>query len=471
MSEIKIGIPLHGKMAARAFHQPSFRQRLTEGGFKPLYFLSPVYYRAFDFDPEQYFELRVEQYDAQYQKHFLLQQLRMLRRFVVVTETTDLRFRELIESKLFDATLLGMSGQMTFVNFVRHIPGMGRLLAWLEKQFYVTHAHDEAFKRQGISCVLTPGMGNYGFWNENMFTHEAQRMGIPAFTAITNYDNIVNMGYRGFDPVCLAVWSRQMADEAIKLHGYPAKKLEITGPVQYDRFMTPLPRSREEFLQSLDLDPAKKTILFAGGVNINHYFDIYRLFVEQKQKVWREPFNFIVRPYPHGKLFESPAWNMLERLFRDAGAYISDPGSIDASGDRTAELNVDLAFDDAPDELNYLLRYSDVMVNYFSTISLEAAICDLPTIHIGYDPYKFGIRFSVTTGFLQRQTHNRRPLRLAAARVAKNETELLEALEDYLSDRALDRDARRIYAESECGELDGQAGLRLVNMIKSRVRH
>ncbi len=469
MSEIKIGIPLHGKMAARAFHQPSFRQRLTEGGFKPLYFLSPVYYRSFDFEPEQYFELQVEQYDEQYRKHFLLQQLRMLRRFMVVTETTDLRFRETIESKLFDATLLGMSAQLAFVNFVRRAPGMGRFLAWLEKQLYITHAHDEKFKEQGVSCMLTPGMGNFGFWNEGNFAHEAQRMNIPVFTAITNYDNIVNMGYRGFDPVCMAVWSKQMAEEAIRLHNFPAKKLEITGPVQYDRFMMPLPQSRAEFLKSISLDPSKKTILFAGGVNINHYFDIYRVFVEQKEKVWREPFNFVVRPYPHIKLLGSPAWQVLEELFRKAGAYISNPGSIDATGDRTAEFRVDLAFDEGPDELNYLLRYSDVMVNYFSTIGLEAAICDLPTIHVGFDPYTFGLRFSITTGFLQRQTHNRRPLRLAAARVAKNEKELFKALEDYLSDRTLDCDARRIYAESECGELDGKSGLRLVNMIKSRL--
>lgn len=470
MPEIRIGIPLHGKMAARAFHQPIFRQCLTEGGFKPLYFLSPAYFHAFDFDPEQYFELQVEQYDAQHQKHFLLQQLRTLRRFVVVTETTDMRFRELIEHKLFDATLLGMSAQMAFVNFVRRTPGMGHFLTWLETQLYVTHAHDKKFKEKNISCVLTPGMGNFGFWNEGNFAREARRLGLPAFAAITNYDNIVNMGYRGFHPTCLAVWSKQMADEVIKLHSFLANKLEITGPVQYDRFMLPLPKSREEFLRSLGLDPSKKTILFAGGVNINHYFDIYRVFVEQKQRVWREPFNFIVRPYPHPKLMNSPAWAVLENLFKQAGAYISNPGSIDASGDRTAEFRVDLAFDEGPDELNYLLRYSDVMVNYFSTIGLEAAICDLPTIHIGFDPYTFGLRFSVTTEFLRRQTHNRRPLRLAAARVAKNEKEIFAALEAYLTDRSLDREARRVYAESECGELDGKAGYRLVDMIKSRIK-
>ncbi|HNM37924.1 MAG TPA: hypothetical protein PKI33_12720, partial [Anaerolineales bacterium] len=47
--------------------------------------------------------------------------------------------------------------------------------------------------------------------------------------------------------------------------------------------------------------------------------------------------------------------------------------------------------------------------------------------------------------------------------------ELFDALENYLGDRTLDRDARRIYAEAECGELDGGAGRRLVNMIKNRI--
>lgn len=458
---------MHGKMAARAFHQPSFRQRLAEDGFKPLYFLSPHYYRTFQFDPACYFELQVEHYDKQYQDHFLLQQLRFLRRFVVVTETTDLRFREAIETKLFDATLMGMGMQMTFVSMFRRIPGMGRFLSWLEKKYYVSHEHDRYFVEQNIACVLTPGMGNFGFWNEGSFGLEAQRMGLPAFAAVTNYDNIVNMGYRSFDPTCMAVWSRQMADEVIKLHGLPANKIEITGPVQYDRLVQPLPVGREEFLTSIHLDPRKKTIFFAGGVNINHYFEIYRLFVQEKQSIYGGDFNFVIRPMPHAKLLMAPGWRILEKLFIDAGAYVSNPGSVDASSDRTQELRLDLGLDDGPDELTYLLRYSDVLVNNFSTMGLEAAICDLPTIYIGYDSYTFGVRFGVTTEFQQRQTHNRRPLRLKAAKVAKSEDDLLSFIEQYLNDRSLDCEARHEYAVSECGELDGMSSVRLLKMIKN----
>jgi hypothetical protein len=75
----------------------------------------------------------------------------------------------------------------------------------------------------------------------------------------------------------------------------------------------------------------------------------------------------------------------------------------------------------------------------------------------------------MTSEFLQRQTHNRRKLRLAASRVAKNEEELTKYINMYLDDRTLDREARLEYAVSECGDLDGQAGNRIVQMIKSRL--
>jgi hypothetical protein len=469
MSEIKIGIPLHGKMAARVFHQPSFREQLSAGGFKPTYFLSPVYFQSADFDPKQYGELKTNVYDQFYTDHAFLRILKTLRRFVVKTETTDLRFRELIEDKLFDASVWGIMGSILYINTLRHVPGIGNLLLYLEERLYATHAHDQDFKNRALSCILTPGIGNYGFWNEGYFALEAQKLGLPVFAAITNYDAIVNKGFRGFTPKRLAVWSQQMADETMQLLGISAHKIEVTGPVQYDRFFQPLPIERDAFLRSINLDPNKKTVFFAGGVNITHYYEIYRLFVEQANSIWHEQFNLVIRPYPHSKLLVSPGWNILEKLFPSAGVYISNPGSIDASGDRAAEFRQDLVFDDSPDELNYLLRYSDVMINYFSTISLEAALCDLPVIHIGYDSYKFGQRFGVTTAFQQRQTHNRRKSRLAASKVAKSDTELLKYLDEYLGDQTLDRDARHEYAISECGELDGKAGIRLLDMIKNHI--
>jgi len=468
MTNTRIAIPLHGKMSSRVFHQPLFRERLDSAGFETLYFLSPHYFTSFEFDKEHYFKLGVDAYQNYYNEHIFLQQIKQLRRFVVLTETTDLRFRELIEDKLFTSKILSLIGYMIYMDSARRIPNLGKLLTFIEKHFYVPTVHGRQMKESGVDCVLTPGIGYYTFWNEGYFALEAQKAGLPVFSAVTNYDAIVNKGYPGFIPNCLAVWSRQMADEAIQLLGVPANRVEVTGPLQYDRFLRPLPMERDDFIKAIGLNPKFKTIFFAGGVNITRYFEIYNLLVERASSVWKNEFNLVIRPYPHVKLLNSPGWKILEQLFQQKGVYISSPGSIDAD-DRRNEFKQDLWLEDGVDELTYLLRYSDVMINYFSTISLEAAICDLPVIHLGYDSYTFGHRYGITSEFQQRQTHNRRKMRLAASKIAVNEAELIAYLERYLSDKTLDHDYRMEYAALECGELDGNAGSRLINMIASRL--
>lgn len=224
MSEIKIGIPLHGKMSTRAFHSASFRNHLSASGFKPTYFLTKDYLRSFDHDPEQYLELQADAYLRYYQQHGFLRALKSLRRFVVITETTDLRLRERIEELIYDEPLWKVAGYIYYMDALRHIPKLGNLLLWLEKQFYVTHFHDKFIQEKELDCILIPGMANYRFEYAGQFALEAQRLQKPVFSAITNYDNIVNMGFRGINPTCLAVWSREMADDVIRLHGFPAKK-------------------------------------------------------------------------------------------------------------------------------------------------------------------------------------------------------------------------------------------------------
>jgi hypothetical protein len=459
-------------MAMRSFHMPQFRQTLEQHGLIPLYFIAPHYFQTGQLDPARYFELKTDQYNDLFERQRLLRDLAELRRFVVRTETTDLRFRESIDVRLFNHGPVAKAWVYAAgMDILRRVPGLGHLAAWCEDVLFPLHVHERILKEEGVGCVLTPGTGSYGFWNEGLFAREARRLGLPVFAAITNYDNIVNMGFRGFMPDCLAVWSRQMADEAIRFQRIPAHRIEITGPVQYDRYFSPLPISRDEFLRSKGLDPDRKTILYAGGVNITRYFEIYRLFVAGSRWNTETHFNLVIRPYPHVKLLSSPGWKVLEPLFSQAeGVYISN--ALDTSSDRlvTAELQRDLTLGtEEVDELYCLLKYSDVMINLFSTISLEAAICDLPVIHIGYDEYTFGHHYSTSTAFQQRQTHNRRKLRLAAARIAKSEEDLVKYLDLYLADRTIDAGARHEYALAECKYLDGKSSHRLAAMIRSRL--
>lgn len=476
MSFTNIAIPLFGKMATRSYHSSQLIQALERRGFTPRYFISSKYLENCSLDRDRYFDLNTEAYDRYASEHSLLKLLREIRRFSVRTETTDLRFRERIEQMLFDRSPVAKPVVYGLgLDLLRRIPGVARLACAAECALFDTAFHLKTLQEREIRCVLTPGMGGHSFYNEGFVAREARRLGLATFASITNYDNLVNMGFRGYLPDCVGVWSQSMADDAIRLQKIPARRIEVTGPVQFDRYFQAVGISREDFLRSKGLDPMKKTILYGGGVSINRYFEIYRLLCDPKHSKFAGQYNLIIRVYPAAKLLSAPAWSVLEDLFAQTqGIYISN--ALKEAGDNLTAA--DLAYDlnegsgvkskNDLDELHCLLKYSDVMINYFSTISLEAALCDLPTIHVGYDGYTFGVRYGVTSSFQQRQTHNKRKLRLAASRVAKSEQDLMKHLEELLADRSIQRDERREYAAHECGPLDGKASERLAEMVNAR---
>ena len=460
---MKVAIPLYGKMAARSLHHAPIVTELKLRGFDAQFLVDSIPEGG---DRNRYAILQTKKYLESAARHPLYYKLFNLRRFTIDTETVDLRFRENVEAHLFDKrSITPLLVTAAAASVLRRLPRIGDL-ANLGEQWLVTpDAHRDALTAD-VAATLTPGVGSFAFEFEGQFARESQRHGIPVIANITNYDNLVNMGYRGFMPECLTVWSRQMADDAIRVHRIPAARIEITGPTQFDRYARPLPIERDAFLVSKGLDPRLPTICFAGGVNIVRYFEMYSLFVKPNR--FGTPINFILRPYPHEKLLGSPAWSVLRDLLcAMPHVYVSDPTEESANTIRAADLILSEA--DDMDELHAILRYSDVLINIYSTISLEAAICDVPTIHLGYDRQTFGLRHNVTTDFQQRQTHNRRPARLAAARIATDEADVLRHVADYLADRKLDQAPRAEYAYSECGDIDGKSSVRLAEVIRSTV--
>ena len=198
-------------------------------------------------------------------------------------------------------------------------------------------------------------------------------------------------------------------------------------------------------------------------------FEFYELIVQNKERGLIDQCNIIIRAYPFPRTLVSPEWQLMKQVLEHTpGIYLSNPLPFEVEDVGVKSDKLDLWGDQDLYELHGLLTYSDVMVNHYSTISLEAAICDLPTIHIDYVSYTYGRQYKHRSDFLRRMTHNKRPARLAASKIVKNSQELLDAIEDYLVDRSIHRAERREYPALECGELDGRACKRLAEMIKNR---
>lgn len=71
-----------------------------------------------------------------------------------------------------------------YTDLFRHLPNMGNFLLWLETQFFQPSFHHQEIKERALECVLTPGVGNYGFGHAGNFAREAQKLNLPVFQVL-----------------------------------------------------------------------------------------------------------------------------------------------------------------------------------------------------------------------------------------------------------------------------------------------
>jgi CDP-glycerol glycerophosphotransferase (TagB/SpsB family) len=138
------------------------------------------------------------------------------------------------------------------------------------------------------------------------------------------------------------------------------------------------------------------------------------------------------------------------------------------------ELRVSSSFDISGSEttaLASLLKHSDVVVNCFSTINLEAAIFDRPIVNVAFNGT--GRTLSANRrhdlAIDEAQSHNQRVVKSGAVRIARSPDELLRCIDENLLAPGADAESRRRLVETECGGYMGEAGRRIADLILAQV--
>jgi CDP-glycerol glycerophosphotransferase (TagB/SpsB family) len=110
--------------------------------------------------------------------------------------------------------------------------------------------------------------------------------------------------------------------------------------------------------------------------------------------------------------------------------------------------------------LRATLRHAAVNVNFFSTMTLDFALCDRPVVNVAIEtPQSRAARVDVA-GFYEYE-HYRPVLEERAARLVRSIDELCDAVSAYLRDPSYDRAERRRLVERLCGPVDGRADARI----------
>jgi CDP-glycerol glycerophosphotransferase (TagB/SpsB family) len=286
----------------------------------------------------------------------------------------------------------------------------------------------------------------------------AQHLGIPVLAYMLSWDNYSTKAHMVFRPEGHLVWSTSAQEELRSL--YPAAgsvPIEVVGVPQFDvflqeRFVEP----EDDFRRRQRLHPTRPIITYAlGSPNFlqEHHGAIQ--FAEAIDSGRLGDVQLLVRPHPvHDR---GSIADLFER-FSDRVIYQATPNVASQSRARSPDSR------EIIDWVN-TVRYSSVVINLASTFSIDAALLDRPVVNIDFDPSPGAPDQELIRSINHEWSHFKPLAESGGVRNVQNIDEMVDAVNVYLDEPALDRAGRSAMVDLVCGAVDGRAGIRLANAI------
>jgi len=353
-----------------------------------------------------------------------------------------------------------------------------RLLLATETALYSRPVHRELFERYRPDLVVTTSPGY--FMPDAVVLREARRRGVPGAALILSWDNPTTKGYRGADPDWVAAWSESMADQLVQYQDIPRERIVVEGVAHFDAYLRDELPSRAELCRRLDLDPDRRLIVYATstpgsyGHNLLVAKTIARAIAADELGA---PAQLVIRLHPihfRDGTARIDGYRRLEEKFEHV--------RLDLPQVLSQRLRCDLPASDGV-RLAALLRHGDVLVNVFSTTTLEAFLADTPVVTVsptahlseadgagpdggGDDEAADPIR-TADGGYRawHEFTHLRELVHGGGVRIAESMPDLTANVRAYIERPELDRAERLAVARTECGPTDGRAGARIGDFL------
>ena len=320
----------------------------------------------------------------------------------------------------------------------------------LEHRLWTTDPTMTALLKENNCClaVITQPM----FLPEMLVYEAAKSLDLPTLGVMRSWDNF----HRSLNirPDILAVWNPVNRQEAFDLKLYPPERVVVVGGTPFDAYFTPKADwSREEFARGLDLDPERPIITLATlgpslGFDETHLVDFLIKAISEGQ-IPGQP-QLIIRLHPSSRL---------EVYLR----YQENPDvRISYINNYIPTLSWTMSRDEVIFMAN-LLRHSDVVVSPGSTITIETAIFDTPTVIPTFHPYqpelaRFWYDRAESWHFKRILTENLIP-------ILREPEELIPAINRGLADPGWYREQRAQLVKDYFYYTDGQSTQRLADLI------
>lgn len=329
---------------------------------------------------------------------------------------------------------------------------------WLKAQEYRFYSNLDFYiqhlQRLKPSFLL---FTNPMYRNELPLFMAAKKLGLKNAGLLRSWDNL-HMGLKFF-PDKLLVWNEVNAAEASSLMGYKKEDIEIIGPCQMDPyFKKETLWTREAFCRHFQLDPTRKILTLATIGKLVHGYDENYIVDQLIQMILEKQIpgapQLIIRLHPVSRYEEFLQYQDLPfvRISQVTG-HIPTLGWT-MSPDQVVEVA-------------NILKNSDVLISPGSTITIEAAIFDTPTVFPVYHHYQPSLGGYFYNTILK--MHHKRLKELDLVPFVEQQEDLLPAILRCLETPEWYREKRLKLVEDYIGFMDGLSTERLYEYIQGQL--
>lgn len=206
---------------------------------------------------------------------------------------------------------------------------------------------------------------------DQLLAYAGFKQKIPTVVLAHSWDNLPSRGMLSVRPERLLVWNELMKEQAVNLHSMEEDKVSVVGVPQYEWYrMLSLECNEKSFYKKNNIPDGKRIITYTA--NASRIFPDEELFVEDLR-------NYISKQDDLVLIFRLHPEERKEFYF---SRYSNDPHVIISNPDNGFRANPTENFgsEEAVKDFISLMKYSAVVINLASTITLDAVLFDTPVI-------------------------------------------------------------------------------------------
>ena len=336
-----------------------------------------------------------------------------------------------------------------------------RVIRWLDRLVAIDPDVAALLDAYKPDMVLAPDIV---FPLDRIFLRAAKRKGYFVVGLTRSWDNLTSKGVIQILPDKLVLHTERMQAQAIELVGMPANDIVVTGPPDFDKYFRPLTITKQDFCKGLGIPFDRHLVLFAP------FYDEYTGSAVIM-------INALLRAVEEGKLPQNmhfliryrPATPEIpDELFEKSDHYtITKPCSMYFKVKNRAQAPTkDWEFSPADAELLFhSIIFSDMMINTFSTIAIDAAAVDKPVIGVRFDADPTCPAKNSVLKIPDAHDHYRELERTGGVRLVRDMNELIQAINHYFVHPESDREGRARMLKEQIQFTDGFNGKRAADFI------